>query len=225
MDILELLEKEHQEVTDLFQQFFGGGTITRLVNKVVGSKPRGRKAVARRICDALDQHTRLEEELFYPEVRATGDQELTKQIDEAEREHAGVKEKVARARTLLGDDSRLEETMTAIKGDVDHHVREEENEMFPRLRDVMSEHLRGEIGRRFASRKRGQKGSRGSARRATAGARRKAAGGRRRRAVARTSQRGTAKGRKTASSKRRTVTARSAAGRRKTRATAKRSRR
>jgi hypothetical protein len=37
---LELLEKEHQEVRDLFQQFFGGGTITRLVNKVVGTKPR-----------------------------------------------------------------------------------------------------------------------------------------------------------------------------------------
>ena len=220
MDIVELLEKEHQEVRDLFQRFFGGGTITRLVKKVVGSRPRGRKAVAGKICDALDLHTRLEEEIFYPEVRATADEELNKQVDEGEREHAGVKEKVARARTLLGDDAALEETMTAIQGDVDHHVREEETEMFPRLRTVMSEHMLGEIGRRYGARKRAQKGSRASARPRAAGARRKAAA-----ATARARKRGTAKGRKTAAaSKRRNVTARPA-GRRKKRATAKRTRR
>ena len=222
MDIVELLEKEHQEVRDLFQRFFGGGTITRLVNKVVGSHPRGRKAVAGKICDALDLHTRLEEEVFYPEVRATGDGELNKQIDEADREHAGVKEKVARARTVLGDEAALEETMTAIQGDVEHHVREEENEMFPRVRDVMSEHLLGELGKRYASRKRAEKGARGGAR---TGSRRKSASTRSRRAVARKPRKRAAKGRKAAAAKRRTVTRRSAAGRRKTRGTAKRARR
>jgi iron-sulfur cluster repair protein YtfE (RIC family) len=202
MEIVDLLEKEHEEVNGLFQQYFGGGTLTRLVNKVVGSRPPGRKGVARKICDALDQHTRLEEEVFYPEVRATGDRELNQMVDEGEREHAGVKEKVARARTLFDDEAALEETMSAIQGDVDHHVREEETEMFPRLRDVMSEQKRNEIGRRYAARKRAQKG-RGVARSGpAAGTRRKTA----------------------ASSKRRTVTSRSVAGRRKTRAKAKQAR-
>jgi iron-sulfur cluster repair protein YtfE (RIC family) len=213
MEIVKLLEKEHQEVRDLFQQFFGGGTLTRLVNKMVGSRPRGRKAVAGKICDALDLHMRLEEEVFYPEVRSTGDPELNKQVDEGEREHAGVKEKVARARTLLGDDGALEETMTAIQGDVDHHVREEETEMFPQLRSVMSEQRLGEIGTRYAARKRAEKGG---------GSRVRRQAGRTRRGVARGPKRGTAKGRKTAAStKRRTA----AAGRRSTRATAKRTRR
>jgi hypothetical protein len=158
-------------------------------------------------------------------VRATGDQELHKQIDEGEREHAGVKEKVARARTLLGNDAELEETMTAIQGDVDHHVREEEHEMFPRLRDVMSEHLRDEIGRRFASRKRGRRAPaavrvvppRASAARAPPDA----SAGRSRALLSGKRRRGGRRRRRSA----RSVTARSAAGRRKTRATAKRSRR
>jgi iron-sulfur cluster repair protein YtfE (RIC family) len=217
MEIVKLLETEHQEVRDLFQQFFGGGTLTRLVNKMVGSRPRGRKAVVGKICDALDLHMRLEEEIFYPEVRATGDGELKRLVDEGEREHAGVKEKVAKARTLLGDEAALEETMTAIQGDVDHHVQEEDNEMFPRLRSVMSEQKRGEMGKRYAARKRAQK--RGG------GVRRTAAPRRARRVGARASQRATVKPRRTATAKRRTVTRRSAAGRRKARATAKRTRR
>ena len=227
MDITQVLEKEHQEVNDLFAQFFGGGTITRLVNKMVGSHPRGRKAVATKICDALDLHARLEEEIFYPEVRATGDGELEKQIDEAEREHAGVKEEVAKARTLLGDDAALEETMTAMQRDVEHHVREEENEMFPRVRNVMSEHLRGELGKQYAARKRAQKGARGGARAGgrPKAARRQAASKRSGRAGAGKSQKRAVKGRKATASKRRTVPRRSAAGRRKTRGTAKRARR
>jgi len=228
MDITQLLEKEHQEVSDLFAQFFGGGTITRLVNKMVGSHPRGRKAVAAKICDALDLHARLEEEIFYPEVRATGDGELEKQIDEAEREHAGVKEEVAKARTLLGDDAALEETMTAMQGDVEHHVREEENEMFPRVRNVMSEHLLAELGKQYAASKRAQKGARGGARAGgrPKAARRQATSKRSRRAgAAGKSQKRAVKGRKATASKRRTVPRRSAAGRRKTRGTAKRARR
>ena len=39
MEITELLKREHKEVSELFQHFFGGGTITRLVNKVVGARP------------------------------------------------------------------------------------------------------------------------------------------------------------------------------------------
>jgi hemerythrin-like domain-containing protein len=219
MEIVKLLEKEHEEVRDLFQKFFGGGTLTRLVNKMVGSPPRGRKTVAGRICDALDLHTRLEEEVFYPEVRSTGDVELNQQVDEGEREHAGVKEKVAKARTLLGDATALEESMTAIQSDVDHHVREEETEMFPRLRNLMSGQRLDEIGKRYAARKREQQGRRGATR-----PRRKATA-RTRRVGARATGRGAAKGRKNASSQRRAVTKRSAAGRRTTRTTKKRTRR
>jgi iron-sulfur cluster repair protein YtfE (RIC family) len=227
MEITELLKKEHAEVSDLFQQFFGGGTITRLVNKVVGTRPPRRKAVALKICDVLDLHARLEEDIFYPEVRATGDDALNKQIDEAVREHAGVKAKIAQARALLGDEERLEETMSAIQGDDDHHVREEETEMFPLLHKVMSNHKLEEIGRRYAASKRASKGAQRVTVSRQAGKSRKTASGRTSRTTpARAGKRATTQRRKAsvAAAKRKTPRSKpAAAARRKTRSTKARS--
>lgn len=221
MDIIELLKKEHEEVSALFQQFFGGGTITRLVNKVTGNRPPRRKSIATKICDALAMHTRLEEETFYPEVRATGDGELNKMVDEADREHTGIKDKIAKARTLLGDDQALDHAMTDMQGDVDHHVREEEHEMFPRLHDLMSEHKLEEIGRRYAAAKRTVKGAEATSR---SGARRPIS----RTKASRARKVSPARGRKVAAAPKRktSVRTKAAAGRRKKRAssTAKRAR-
>src|SRR6185295_5769355 len=109
--------------------------------------------------------------------------------DESEREHAGVKEKIAKAETLL-DDEALGETMSAMQSDVDHHVREEETEMFPLLHNVASDHRLQELGRRYAAAKRALKGGRSAARSRSAGKARKAAGAARRQASRTTAKRG-----------------------------------
>ena len=166
MDVVELLKKDHEKVSTLFKEFKGGDVLTRIVKRVTGdTSRRGKRSIAAKICRELDIHTRVEEEIFYPAVRATGDEELSKQIDEAEREHGSIKDDVrAVQRTDLEDDA-LGAKMDGMQECVDHHVREEEGEMFPRVQEVMSDEQRADLGKRIQARKRALNG--GTARRAT----------------------------------------------------------
>ncbi|HJQ85387.1 MAG TPA: hemerythrin domain-containing protein, partial [Candidatus Binatia bacterium] len=144
MDAIELLKKDHGEVTKLFQRF--------------GASKGGRAAdpVVRKICDELDVHARIEEEIFYPAVRRA-DAELAQQVDEALREHGRVKQQVAalRERTERGGRGANDvgAAVTALQEDVEHHVTEEEGEMFPRVSEAIGARERADLGRRLAERK------------------------------------------------------------------------
>jgi iron-sulfur cluster repair protein YtfE (RIC family) len=155
MDVIDLLKKDHEKVSDLFREYKGGDIVTRLVKKVTGSGPKpGRHSVAERICCELDVHTRVEEEVFYPAVRATRDEKLICLVDEGIKEHGQVKERIARLRQGTLDEETYDAEMSQLESDVNHHVNEEESDMFPRLEDVMSEDARAELGRRVQERKR-----------------------------------------------------------------------
>jgi hemerythrin superfamily protein len=142
MDAIELLKKDHQEVTRLFQRFSAskGG--------------RSGKAVIDKICNDLEVHTQIEEEIFYPAVREA-DAELAELVNESLREHARVKQQVA---ALKGPGAReeeagLESRVSALEQDVEHHVTEEEGQMFPRLAEVMDARKRADLGQRMQGRK------------------------------------------------------------------------
>ena len=156
MDAIELLKKDHAKVTELFQRFNDGGGLTGTVRRLTGNaaSPRERRSTAERICDELDVHARIEEEVFYPAVRQLHDEELEKQTDEAVDEHGTIKERVKAARAALDNDEQLKTRVSSLQECVDHHVREEENEMFPMLEDRMPESERARIGRTLAERKR-----------------------------------------------------------------------
>jgi iron-sulfur cluster repair protein YtfE (RIC family) len=161
MDVIELLKKDHEKVSDLFREYKGGDVLTRLVKKVTGSGPRpGRRSVAERICHELEVHTRVEEEVFYPAVRATRDEKLVCLVDEGIKEHAKVKERVGRLRTGSLDDEAYDTAMSQLEDEVHHHVNEEESDMFPRLEEVMDENARADLGRRVQERKRALGGGR-----------------------------------------------------------------
>ena len=165
MDAIELLTNDHNKVRELFRQFNGGGGLTGLVRRTVGdvSAAERRKAVDQ-VSKELETHTRIEEELFYPAVVALGDHELKQQVDEALREHATVKQEVARLRKTRHQDDDLDAQMSQLEKNVEHHATEEENEMFPRLERLMSEHERQELGRRLQALKHRRTGAPGSAR-------------------------------------------------------------
>jgi hemerythrin superfamily protein len=172
MDATELLKRDHDAVAKLFQRFR------------MGRGNRTRRAVLEQICDELTVHAQIEEEIFYPAVRATGDATLVEKVDEALREHAEVKASVEalRARSDEAEGTDVEGMMARLAESVEHHVGEEEGELFPRLAEVMDERHRADIGRRLKARKDELTGGGPSRQRRVARARRRTATTRRRRA-------------------------------------------
>jgi hemerythrin superfamily protein len=155
MDAIELLTDDHNKVRELFAKFKGGGGLTGLVRRTVGSvSSQERRRAVDQICKELEMHTRIEEEIFYPAVQTLGDPELNDQVREALSEHAKVKGEVARLRATRGDGDDVDERMSDLEQDVEHHASEEEKEMFPRLEELIPEQEREEIGRQMQALKR-----------------------------------------------------------------------
>jgi len=158
MDAIDLLKKDHAKVATLFQRFNDGGGLTGVVKRLTGNaaSPRQRRSAAEQICRELDVHASIEETTFYPALRALRDQRLDEMLDEAQREHGSIKDGVAESRAAFADDERLRTAMATLQQCVEHHVREEENEMFPLVAEKMPENERARLGRELATRKRAQ---------------------------------------------------------------------
>lgn len=160
MDAIQLIKKDHERVSALFTRYNDGGVLTGLVRRMTGNgaSEAKKRQTLEAICRELEAHALMEEEIFYPAVRATGDPELARQLDEALEEHAGVKEQVA----FLKEHPDAEDVaarVSKLQGDVDHHVREEEHEMLPRVEELIPDAERAALGRRMQSRKRALGGS------------------------------------------------------------------
>jgi hemerythrin superfamily protein len=123
-DATVLLERDHTEVHKLFKQY----------EKLADAEADGsdRQAMAEQICMLLTVHATIEEEIFYPAAReAEVDDDL---LDEAEVEHASAKDLIAQIRAM-GPDEELYDAKVKVLGEyIDHHVEEEEGEMFPKCR-------------------------------------------------------------------------------------------
>ena len=138
-DAVKLLKADHKEVSDLVEKYENG----RL------SKDR-KIAVAKQICLALTVHAQIEEEIFYPAAReATRDGEDL--LDEAEVEHGSIKELIAAIENGSLDDELFDARVKVLGEYVKHHVKEEENELFPKVRK--SDMDLAEIGVQLAARK------------------------------------------------------------------------
>jgi iron-sulfur cluster repair protein YtfE (RIC family) len=95
----------------------------------------GRKSsVAEEICNALKIHAQIEEEIFYPAARDALKKEDVDLIDEADVEHATIKGLVGRIGSVGESDAHYDALVTVLGEYVKHHVKEEENELFPKLR-------------------------------------------------------------------------------------------
>ena len=190
MDVITLIKKDHDRVEELFTQFKGGGGLTGLVKRVTGNvSSRQRRTAASKACRELETHTRLEEEIFYPAVQATGDVELRRLVGESLREHDRVKMQIRALQATEHGDEQLDQLMSQLEEDVQHHVEEEENEMLPRVEKLVSTREREELGRRMQARRGTRGGARAASPRGRSRARREErVGGRRRRQRQRTTK-------------------------------------
>jgi hemerythrin-like domain-containing protein len=141
---IELLKSDHQTVRDLLKQ-------------LEQTTPRGektRRQLLERISKELRAHTTIEEEIFYPAFRAAGDGDESKLFFEAKEEHRAVEELVLPdlEKTQVGSET-FSGRAKVLKELVEHHADEEEEEMFPRAKKLLSREELLELGERMAERK------------------------------------------------------------------------
>lgn len=138
-DAIALLREDHRRIAALFAQF---DTL-----KADGERKR---ALVARICRELTVHARVEEEIFYPAARTVLDDAAL--VDEADVEHACAKALVAELEAAKPGDDHHDAKVRVLGEYVEHHVREEQEAMFPMLRRTGLD-LQG-LGERIAARKR-----------------------------------------------------------------------
>jgi hemerythrin superfamily protein len=120
-DAIKLLKDDHKEVKGFFKQY------ENLEDDAE------KQALADKICLALTVHAQIEEEIFYPAARnAIDDDDL---LDEAEVEHASAKQLIAEIQGMKAGDRLFDAKVTVLGEYIDHHVEEEETEMFPESRE------------------------------------------------------------------------------------------
>ena len=121
-DAIELLKRDHADVKKSFKEF----------EKAKYKDPNAAKEFALSICKAITLHAKVEEEIFYPAVRARiGEADL---MNEAQVEHNSAKQLIADIERMDAADPMLKASAMVLSEYVQHHVREEENEMFPKAR-------------------------------------------------------------------------------------------
>jgi hemerythrin-like domain-containing protein len=121
-EIIEELKEDHKRVKQAFRQ------AEKLDAEEDGEELR---EIVEQTCGELEVHARLEEEVFYPAAREVlKDEQL---IDEAEVEHGSAKALIAQLRGMGPDDEKYAATFKVLGEYINHHVREEENEIFPGL--------------------------------------------------------------------------------------------
>jgi hemerythrin superfamily protein len=142
-DAVDLLIADHKEVKALFKQY------DKLAE--ADGDAGEKQAIALQICVMLTAHATAEEELFYPAARAVlgEDEDL---VDEADVEHASAKELIAQIEAGTPGDPLYDAKVKVLGEYIDHHVKEEEGEMFPKVRksDLDLDALGEEIAARKA---------------------------------------------------------------------------
>ena len=136
-DATALLMQDHAEVKAMFRQYE--------MEEDAGAK----SAFATEICVALTVHAQIEEEIFYPAAgEALEDDGL---VNEAIEEHDEIKKKIVKIVESTTEKSILDGTVKTMMRIVEHHVQEEETQMFPDMRRVGVDLM--ELGRRLAARR------------------------------------------------------------------------
>jgi len=122
-DALEFLKSQHREVEDLFKQF----------EKLGDEGPSEEKEpIVRMACEKLTVHASIEEEIFYPAAREIDDAESL--LNEAEVEHNTAKDLIATLDSMDASDPMFSATFTVLSEYIKHHVKEEEGELFPKVK-------------------------------------------------------------------------------------------
>jgi hemerythrin superfamily protein len=122
MSAIDMLEADHREVEDLFEEF----------ESAEGSAQK--REIFEEIADKLAVHAAIEEKHFYPAAKAKDTEDL---LLEAAEEHLSVKRLIADLLKLDADDDTFEAKVKVLEEQIEHHVEEEEGELFPKVKKLL----------------------------------------------------------------------------------------
>lgn len=123
-DAVALLKADHDEANALFKEFESVKDEARLEEI---------RELAQQVCAMLTVHAQIEEELFYPAVRDAVE-DVDDLLNEAEVEHRSLKDLIERLGEMDASDEMYVANFTVLAEYVKHHVKEEEGELFPKVR-------------------------------------------------------------------------------------------
>ena len=138
-DAIALLKADHREVKAWFEQFDKSEDDAK------------KQELADKICQALTVHAQIEEEIFYPAAYDALDEEGDDMLDEAEVEHASAKALIAEIKASAVGEPLFDAKVTVLGEYINHHVEEEEKELFPECRSSSMD-LKA-LGEQLAARK------------------------------------------------------------------------
>lgn len=121
-DAIAMLRADHKKVSGLFEEYEKTNSAAKKFK------------LTNEICTELTVHAEVEEEIFYPAVKAAlKDKEL---VPEATVEHATLKDLIAQVKDKQPDGEMFDAKIKVMSEYVKHHVKEEQNEMFPKARNT-----------------------------------------------------------------------------------------
>ncbi len=123
MDAIELLKMQHEEAKKLFTE-------------IEAAEDEKKEELFEQLADALAVHATIEEKHFYPATKNARTEEL---LQEAVEEHLGIKRLIADLLEMSPEDAQFDAKVKVLKEQVEHHVEEEEGELFPKVRKMFRE--------------------------------------------------------------------------------------
>ena len=139
MDALKLLEQDHRKVKILFRE----------------AKDAKDSAQKKQIFDKIDTeleiHTHIEETVFYPAIETRD--EFKEMVAEALEEHEEAKTLIDELEDLNAEEDEFNSTLDELIEAVEHHVEEEEGEMFPKIRELFDQGQLDQLGQEMESAK------------------------------------------------------------------------
>jgi hemerythrin superfamily protein len=139
MNALELLKGDHQKVQELFEQV-----------KATESQKQ-HKQLFKKIKTELDTHTHIEEKVFYPTLKKY--EEFKETVLESVEEHLQIKTLLRAIDNLSEGNDRFDAKLKVLIDDVEHHVEEEEGELFPKVERQLSSTQLEELGQELEAAK------------------------------------------------------------------------
>jgi hemerythrin superfamily protein len=124
MNVYEVLKQDHQEARNLFQEIEGLGPSNT------------RQQLFLKLKDLLTRHQKAEEKVFYPKLQ---DRKQTHDlIEEAVHEHHEAEHLIEEIEALPPDSDQWLQAVQRLRQAVEHHVQEEENEVFPKAQPLLA---------------------------------------------------------------------------------------
>jgi len=128
VDAIALLKADHAAVKKLFAQ-----------EKKLAKNNSAKVKTFNEIKAALEVHATIEEEIFYPAVKKSRSEHVKDEVREGYEEHQQIKNLLTQIAAITPADETYDMKIKVLMEDVEHHVKDEETEMFPDARKFLSE--------------------------------------------------------------------------------------